>query len=62
MSRHAPAEPLPPPPHPILIKCSHDHHEGCNRWVWSHSRTPMAFFYDDQAFCADHTPGVDRGE
>lgn len=44
---------LPPPIRPMLLQCAG---EGCNRWVFSHSRTPIGFGFQGRIFCAEHVP------
>jgi hypothetical protein len=46
-------EQLPPPTRPVLMQCSS---EGCNRWVWTHSRTPLGFIFKSRIWCAEHIP------
>lgn len=46
---------LPPPTRPILIKCNGED-GNCNRWVWTHSETPMGFIFQGRIYCAHHVP------
>lgn len=44
---------LPPPTRPMLMQCAGD---GCNRWVWTHSGTPLGFIFLGRIWCSQHVP------